>query len=146
MTWNVVYWNGKSDHGLCHRCVRPFAPFVIGETIKYSRGHGVSSASDARVIGIDKGHYDIEVAGTEILRKVPINRLHRSVTDKYIYKKGRHALVKIGPDPEDVLTVIVLRVNGNGTFTVGTPDGLTGNVNASQLQPHLTWYEEYISY
>jgi len=143
MRWDVVYSNGRSDEHLCQRCVRPFSPFVVGETVRFSDGENRQTSTDARVIGIDEINdlYDIELENGTV-RKVPITRLHRSKTDKYIYKKGSHAHVGDGPKAK---TVLVLRVNGNETFTVGASDGRTGVVPVQALRPHMTWYEEYIS-
>jgi len=144
MKWDVAYANGDSDR-MCHRCVRPFVPFAIGETVRYSDGKIESQVVDARIIGIDNEAWlcDIELHDTnEILRKIHFASLHRSITDRYVYKKGSHALAKRGPK---TVSVIVLSVNANGTLTVGSADGLTGVVNGTQLKPHLTWYGEYVS-
>jgi len=142
MKWNVVYFDETYD-ALCHRCVRPFVAFEVGETIKYNGGNRESPATDARIIGIDveKELYDIKLLEeSEILRRVPAFMLHRSKTDKYVYKEGSHALIERGTRS---FPVLILRVNRNETFTVGSSEGLTGNCNISELQPHMTWYEEY---
>jgi len=145
MTWDVDYFDGDSDKGICQRCVRPFIEFSIGERVVFNHDDPDLPAPDARIISIDAKEqlYDVQLLNSnQIERKVPIKVLYRTKRQNFVFKKG--SMVRFRETSDSSFPVIVLKVNENGTsFVVGSEDGGTWQASASDIVPDFTWYHKY---
>lgn len=76
--YDVAYDDGEEDFGLCRRCVRPFIPFHVGESVETrfdDEPDGFIPGTIAAVHSVDL--YDVVLEDGELVEDVATTNIRR---------------------------------------------------------------------
>ena len=140
-TWSVVYDDGDNDINLCRRCVRPFVPYAVGDSVRVSLEED-DEGYEGIVTKVYPGEkYDIRIpALNKVEKEVPISKTNRFDEDVIPLEVGTYVLFRLDEDDE-FDTGRIENVDRGGTFLV--MDSLSNyyTVEPEHILPDMQWYK-----
>ena len=76
--YDVIYDDGEEDLGLCRRCVRPFIPYKLGESVEVRIEGDTEHFELGRVVALHPNElYDITLEDGFLIEDVPTSHIRR---------------------------------------------------------------------
>lgn len=121
-TWTVEFDDGDFASNLCPRCVRPFVPYHVGESVEVAISSNEFAAGQVVSVNSWDGTYDVTLEDGEVVAGASSEEIRRT-DEETMVKEGDRVLARFPGEPHKWFPGVVKRENEDGSFAIQYNDG-----------------------